>query len=505
MALGGIRKISTGNPHVDGLLSGRQWLSSSLTYAFPATASVYGFGYGNGEPEWNFAPVAPAMMQAFRSFLEGANVGPGALTPLAGFAQFVFAESKPGTGPAEPDILIAGSSLPSTAYAYSPDAAPYGGDVWFGRTYDFTAPRAGSYAFATAMHEFGHALGLKHPHDLSQPNGAAMPLDRDSHEYTLMSYRSVPGASLTGAYSNEPTSYPQTYMMLDILALQTLYGANYAFRSANTTYSWNPATGEAFVDGIGQGAPAGNRIFCTIWDGGGADTFDFSAYADPLTINLEPGSHSALSPVQRAELAPRILAAGNVYNALLFQGDPRSLIEDAIGGSGRDTISGNRAANFFAGRNGDDLLKGGDGDDRLDGGRGSDHLWGGPGADWLSGKLGRDGLSGGSGRDVFVFDTKSGKTNRDKISDFNVRDDTIWLDNAVFKALGRNHHATPEKLAKGFFAVGHAARDRNDHILYDKQKGLLLYDPDGIGKSSAVEIAALPKKLKMTAADFLII
>ncbi len=60
------------------------------------------------------------------------------------------------------------------------------------------------------------------------------------------------------------------------------------------------------------------------------------------------------------------------------------------------------------------------------------------GHDRLYGGSGRDTLWGGAGRDLFVFDTKPNKaTNLDKLADFNVKDDTIWLDNAVFRKLGK--------------------------------------------------------------------
>jgi serralysin len=502
MAFAGVRPVSTGSPYLDGLLSGRQWLSPTLTYGFPTQAEYYGEHYGNGEPGNDFASVANPTMEAFRSLVHG----PAALTPVSGFSLLSFTEIAPGPGAAPPDILIGRSSMPATAYAYYPSDDACGGDVWLGLNYDFSNPKAGSYAAATALHEFGHALGLKHPHDTGDPDSAAtVPADRDFLEYTVMSYRSAQGGSLEGAYTNEASGFPQTYMMLDILAIQTLYGPNYAYRAGNTTYAWNPLTGEATVDGVGQGLPAANRVFCTIWDGDGHDTYDFSQYRTALSIDLQPGGHTVLSEEQRVQLSADAEAAGNVYNSLLFQDDSRSLIEDAVGGRADDIIAGNAAANALFGRGGDDTLNAGTGDDRLFGGSGADRLVGGAGRDRLAGGSGCDILTGGSEQDVFVFDVRPVRSNRDRISDFSVRDDTIWLDNAVFATVSKSHDATPGSLRKSFFAIGSKAKDSNDHVIYDRKAGILFYDSDGTGPDAAVQIATLTKKLKLTAADFLIV
>src|SRR5262245_59159714 len=45
-------------------------------------------------------------------------------------------------------------------------------------------------------------------------------------------------------------------------------------------------------------------------------------------------------------------APGNIANALLYNGDVRSLIENAIGGTGNDTFTGNRVNNVIDGRGG---------------------------------------------------------------------------------------------------------------------------------------------------------
>ena len=99
-----------------------------------------------------------------------------------------------------------------------------------------------------------------------------MPTAHDDSEYTVMSYRSYVGAADTGFLTNEDYGYAQTYMANDILAFQTLYGANYSTHSENTVYSWNPTTGQASINGVAQLAPGGgtggtaNRVFETIWD-----------------------------------------------------------------------------------------------------------------------------------------------------------------------------------------------------------------------------------------------
>ena len=96
-------------------------------------------------------------------------------------------------------------------------------------------------------------------------------------------------------------------MIFDIEALQKEYGANFATNNSNTVYKWDANTGEEFINGIGQGAPGANKIFLTVWDGGGTDTYDFSNYATNLTIDLNPGGWTTTSAAQLANLGNGIL------------------------------------------------------------------------------------------------------------------------------------------------------------------------------------------------------
>jgi serralysin len=101
------------------------------------------------------------------------------------------------------------------------------------------------------------------------------------------------------------------------------------------------------------------NIYRTIWDGGGIDTYDFSNFFTNQSIDLTPGGWSDLNTganFHRARLGPTQYARGHVFNALEYNGDRRSLIENAVGGSGNDTLRGNSAANLLNGRGGNDVI-----------------------------------------------------------------------------------------------------------------------------------------------------
>lgn len=306
---------------------------------------------------------------------------------------------------------------------------------------DYRKPVAGNYAWHTHLHELGHALGLKHGHE-SDVYGAT-PAQYDSIEYSVLSYRAYVGADTGGSYSYEQFGAPQTFMMGDIAALQEMYGADFTTNSGNTVYKWTPGSGATFVNGAVGISPGANRIFATIWDGGGKDTYDLTAYTTALKVDLRPGKASTFSIDQLAWLdgGPNGgFAAGNVFNALLYRGDTRSLIENVKGGSAGDAITGNQATNVLWGYAGNDTLNGDTGNDVLYGGSGSDRLYGGKGNDQIFGETGNDliyagagadRLNGGSGTDSFVFkalsDSTAAASGRDTIFDFTPKSDRIDL------------------------------------------------------------------------------
>ncbi|WP_284734692.1 M10 family metallopeptidase C-terminal domain-containing protein, partial [Sphingosinicella terrae] len=316
---------------IQAMLSGYRWSASRLTYGFTTSGSQYADGDWAEEISAGMAALSGQQQGAVRT----------ALGQVSNFTNLSFGQA---ANPGLADLRFALSNLPETAYAIYPGPG-MGGDSWYNRT-DYADPVVGNYEWTAFLHEAGHALGLKHPHEIP-----AVSAGRDLLAYTVMSYRSYGGAPVdeTGGYTNETWGYAQTYMMLDIAALQRMYGADFSYNSGNTTYSWSQSDGAFMIDGKVQWTPGANRIFMTVWDGGGTDTYDFSDYLSDNVIDLRPGQWVKTHPMQLADLGDGRDAPGNIANALLFNGDKRSLIENAIGGAGQDTFIANEAANRFTG------------------------------------------------------------------------------------------------------------------------------------------------------------
>jgi Ca2+-binding RTX toxin-like protein len=157
-------------------------------------------------------------------------------------------------------------------------------------------------------------------------------------------------------------------------------------------------------------------------------------------------------------------------------------------------------------------ITGNGGKNKIDGGAGNDAVNGGSGNDIVSGGAGNDALTGGAGKDMFVFKDAIGtyktnkKLNLDTVKDYKTKDDSIWLDNAIFKKLGKKgSEKKPAKLYKDFFTVGSKAEDKKDYLIYDKKKGILYYDADGSDKGKQIEIAKFDKKPALSLNEFFVI
>jgi Ca2+-binding RTX toxin-like protein len=147
--------------------------------------------------------------------------------------------------------------------------------------------------------------------------------------------------------------------------------------------------------------------------------------------------------------------------------------------SGFENIEGSAFDDRLTGSAMDNLLVGGNGNDTLNGGLGNDELFGGTEASTF---------------DQFVFNTALGATNVDQVNGFDVRRDTIVLENAIFTALGA---ATGALQASQFAQAG--SESGTTRIIYETSgvdvggftSGNLYYDSDGIGSAARILFATV--------------
>ncbi|MFI0842702.1 calcium-binding protein [Mesorhizobium sp. IMUNJ 23232] len=124
------------------------------------------------------------------------------------------------------------------------------------------------------------------------------------------------------------------------------------------------------------------------------------------------------------------------------------------------------------------------------------------GANRIDGKAGSDTLTGLGGADTFVFSTKLGAANVDRITDFSAAEDTVALENNIFNTL-----TVPGGLVASAFRANTSglAGDASDRIIYETDTGKLWYDEDGTDSEAAIHFATLKPDLTLTAADFVVI
>ena len=372
----------SGNADIDAVLIGAKWTLTTLTYSFPALGAYYGHGYYDQTYPDGQVPFNAAQQAAARY----------AFGEISAFTNLQFSEvTETSHNHANIRLSQTTSTNEGSAEGNFPSDLASAGDVWLGETGQpfYDDPEIGNWGQTTILHEIGHAVGLKHGHedytnsDMSTYLGvtgprygsAALPNSHDGQAWSVMTYRSDPGNS-PDVFEGDQFNQAQTYMQDDIAALQYMYGANFTTNGGNSVYTFSATTGEMFVNGISQGVPTSAVVLRTVWDGNGNDTYDFSNFTGNETIDLNAGGWSTFNSAQlannRAYGGEINFAPGNLANALLYQGDLRSLIENATGGSGNDIITGNQVANHLIGNGGDDYLNGGLGNDTMAGGTGND-------------------------------------------------------------------------------------------------------------------------------------
>jgi hypothetical protein len=214
----------------------------------------------------------------------------------------------------------------SYAYAYLPEIHPLGSDIYMAIHPTNETMSVGTEGALTLIHEIGHALGLKHPHEEAEGVGdvSVLLIDEDSVANTVMSYE-----------ESTVENFKFEFNTLDIAALHYIYGPNPNSRASDDTYELS-STQTNFI-----------------WDGAGVDTIDASKLGAGVTLHLSPGYHDFMGE----SAASVVTAPGQI--TVNFG----TTIENVIGSAFNDALFGNAQANVITGNSGSDIIDGGDGTD----------------------------------------------------------------------------------------------------------------------------------------------
>jgi serralysin len=313
--------------------------STVISYSFPGLGTTTPlYSYEDDRGEISAIPFSSAQADDIRQ----------AFKEISKFVNITFVEIEED-GSSAGTIRLAMNTITDEAGNYRegiaatadpPSEEPRGGDVFFNKQFtsgNFSTglvqnSETGVGDVTVLYHEIFHALGMEHPVDNKE---TLFQESKNSREYTVMAdeFSSENGADFNLNGNNYKVA--STPMVYDIAPLQYLYGANMSHNASDTTYSYKPDT--PFIEAI--------------WDAGGTDTLDFSNFSKANTISLVDGEYSTISFDVDWSMTDNLGIAFDV------------IIEDAIGGSGDDTIKGNDSSNSIEGGPGNDVIDGGKGND----------------------------------------------------------------------------------------------------------------------------------------------
>ena len=256
----------TGNRNVDAVLIGSKWGTLNLTYSFPTSGSNYnGAGLDtNGVNNYHLdlgtqqqaaARAAFAQISAYTSLTFTEITETDTVHANIRISQTADADVPSAYGGSRP-IRGALQATSGSAAITSPTTISLQGHVGFCYHHARDRPHDGAEARASGLHQQRSLLLFR---NFPRLGTQSLTPDRDGQAWSLMTY--TPAPFTNSNFAGEKINQPQTYMQYDLAALQYMYGANYTTNAGDTVYTWSQTTGEMSINGVGQGAPSGNKIF----------------------------------------------------------------------------------------------------------------------------------------------------------------------------------------------------------------------------------------------------